>query len=286
MLVALDVDGTLITGDLRLSPRVTSAVQAVSAAGHHVIIATGRSIGATLPVVGALDLGGCYAVCSNGAFTVRTTAPPALVRALERGRGARFAFGADAVSSATLPTYAMVDVATFDPWPALMRIKEVLPGASFAVETDTADFLVSATFPAGEVSDRVQRVGLDALRGVKAARVVVASDAHTPEEFLEISSGLGLSGVNYAVGYSAWIDIAPEGTSKASALEAVRERLGVAPGATVAIGDGRNDVEMLAWAARSAAMGGSPPEVVAAATEVTASVEDDGAALVLESLLR
>ncbi len=286
MLVALDVDGTLITGDLVMSPRVPAAVQAVVAAGHHVVIATGRSISATLPVVGALDIGGCYAVCSNGSFTVSTTAAPPVVRALERRRGERFAFGADAVSSATLPSYEMVDVATFDPWPALLRLRDALPEASFAVETDGAEFVVAGPFPASEVAETVVRVEFEQLQGIKAARVVVASDAHSPEEFLGLTEGLGLSGVNYAVGYSAWIDIAPEGISKASALEAIRERLGVAREATVAVGDGRNDIEMLTWAARSAAMGGAPPEVVAAATEVTPSVEDDGAALVLESLLR
>jgi hydroxymethylpyrimidine pyrophosphatase-like HAD family hydrolase len=54
----------------------------------------------------------------------------------------------------------------------------------------------------------------------------------------------------------------------------------------VAIGDGRNDIEMLGWAGRGVAMGQAPDEVIAAADEVTASVFDDGAAHVLLSLLR
>ena len=51
------------------------------------------------------------------------------------------------------------------------------------------------------------------------------------------------------------------------------------------MGDGRNDVEMLAWAGRGVAMGQAVPEVQAAADEVTASVDEDGVALVLENLL-
>ena len=54
---------------------------------------------------------------------------------------------------------------------------------------------------------------------------------------------------------------------------------------TLAIGDGRNDIEMLTWAGRGVAMGQAPEEVVAAADEVTKSVYDDGAALVLRGLL-
>jgi len=65
----------------------------------------------------------------------------------------------------------------------------------------------------------------------------------------------------------------------------VRLQLGIDPSRTVAVGDGRNDIEMLGWAGRGVAMGQAPEEVIAVADEVTASVFDDGAALVLRSLL-
>ena len=81
------------------------------------------------------------------------------------------------------------------------------------------------------------------------------------------------------------MDINPEGVTKASALEQVRRKLGVEPANTVAVGDQRNDVEMLEWAARGVAMGQAPDEVKAAADEVTAPIDDDGAALVLRSLI-
>jgi hydroxymethylpyrimidine pyrophosphatase-like HAD family hydrolase len=45
----------------------------------------------------------------------------------------------------------------------------------------------------------------------------------------------------------------------------------------LAIGDGRNDTEMLSWAGRGVAMGQAPPEVKDAADHVTGRVEDDGA---------
>jgi len=53
----------------------------------------------------------------------------------------------------------------------------------------------------------------------------------------------------------------------------------------VAVGDGRNDIEMLRWAARGVAMGNAPAEVQAVADEVTGPVGADGLADVLESLL-
>jgi hydroxymethylpyrimidine pyrophosphatase-like HAD family hydrolase len=49
----------------------------------------------------------------------------------------------------------------------------------------------------------------------------------------------------------------------------------------LAIGDGRNDVEMLRWAGRGVAMGQAVEEVRAAADAVTATVQDDGVAVEL-----
>jgi hydroxymethylpyrimidine pyrophosphatase-like HAD family hydrolase len=85
-----------------------------------------------------------------------------------------------------------------------------------------------------------------------------------------------------AVGYRAWLDIGPEGVSKASALVKVANRLGVVPEDCLAIGDGRNDVEMLLWAGRGVAVGQAPPEVEHAADDVTEPVTSDGAAVELE----
>ena len=66
--------------------------------------------------------------------------------------------------------------------------------------------------------------------------------------------------------------------SKASGLAIVADKLGVDQADVLAIGDGRNDIEMLAWAGRGVAMGQSIEEVRAAADDVTDTVYDDGAA--------
>jgi hydroxymethylpyrimidine pyrophosphatase-like HAD family hydrolase len=260
MLVALDVDGTLIDKDERLSDRVRDAVRAVCDAGHHVVVATGRSLIATLPVLDRLGLTSGYAVVSNGAVTVR------LDPAAENG-------------------YEVADVVTFDPGPALRLLHEHLPGAAYAVEELGSGFRLYGPFPDGELVGELTVVPFEQLLDTPATRVVVRSTDHTPQDFLDLTQRIGLHGVNYAVGWTAWLDLAPEGVSKASALEAVRRQLGVRRSRTVAVGDGRNDIEMLTWAARSAAMGQAPQEVKDAAGEVAPAVDDDGLADVLESLL-
>lgn len=261
LLVALDVDGTLIDHDERLSDRVREAVAQVVAAGHHVVVATGRSVVATLPVLDRLSLTSGLAVCSNGAVTIR------LDPALPQG-------------------YDVASVVTFDPEPALRLLREHLPGAAFAVEDLGTGFRFSGPFPVEELVGELTVVPFEELLDHPATRVVVRSPEHTSQEFLELTERIGLHGVNYAVGWTAWLDIAPDGVSKASALELVRRELGVANGRTVAAGDGRNDLEMLAWAARSVAMGNAPPEVRAAAGEVAGDVMEDGIAVVLEAIAR
>ena len=70
-MVALDVDGTLVDHDGHMSPGVRDAARAVVSDGHDVLIATGRSLNATLPVIEQIGLDRGYAVCCNGGVTLR-----------------------------------------------------------------------------------------------------------------------------------------------------------------------------------------------------------------------
>ena len=74
-LIALDVDGTIITHGGHLDARVHAAITACVSNGHHVVIATGRSVVATMPVLARLGIGHGYAVCSNGAVPLVSRPP-------------------------------------------------------------------------------------------------------------------------------------------------------------------------------------------------------------------
>ena len=50
-LVALDIDGTILTHGGDLKKPVQESISAVADAGHHIVIATGRSVVATMPVL-------------------------------------------------------------------------------------------------------------------------------------------------------------------------------------------------------------------------------------------
>lgn len=258
-LIAIDIDGTTLHHDGTLSGDVYSAVRRAVAAGHDVVVATGRSLLEAWPVIDALGLRTGYAVCSNGAVTLR----------LDAGEPGG---------------YRIVDQVTFDPRPALELLRNAWPGAVFAVERVGVGFDISAPFPDGDLSGHLRVSSWEELVGAPTTRLTFFSpDAHVAE-FAHAVERIGLHGVNYAVGYTAWLDVAPAGISKASALEDVRARLGVPGHRTVAVGDQRNDLEMLAWAACGVAMGNAPTEVKAVADLVTGDVREDGLAAVLRAL--
>lgn len=259
-LVALDIDGTLMTFDEVLSDAARAAVVAVRAAGHHVVLASGRSLTAVLPVAEQLGIERGYLVCSNGAVTAR------LDPGVPEG-------------------YELTEVVTFDAGPALRLLREKLPDARYAVEDIGVGFRMTELFPDGELNGVHRIVGFDELWADEVTRVIVRAPHGTSEDFHELAQHLGLDDVTYAVGWTAWMDIAPLGVTKATALEQVRGALHVQPHRTVAIGDGHNDIDMLAWAARGVAMGHAPAGVREAADEVTGSIGDDGAVPVLQSLL-
>jgi HAD superfamily hydrolase (TIGR01484 family) len=135
--------------------------------------------------------------------------------------------------------------------------------------------------------DNAREATFDELLLQRATRVVVISPDHQLEDFLQIVEDMGLHKVSYAIGWTAWLDIAPDGVNKATALERVRGWLDVPLDRVIAVGDGRNDIDMFSWAGaagRSVAMGQAPPEVRAAAHEAAADVDHAGLAAVLDSL--
>nr|WP_297424913.1 HAD family hydrolase [uncultured Actinotalea sp.] len=258
-LVALDLDGTLLDWTGRLLDGIADAVAELRERGDHVVVATGRSVHSALAYAQQLGIDVGPAVTSNGAVTVELD-------------------GQD-------PGYRITDLVTFDAGPALRLVREELPDALFAVEDVGRGFFVHGAFPDGEMDGHVTPVGFEELCAVPATRVVIRSPEHTDADFHAMVQRIGLHEVSYAVGWTAWLDLSPQGVSKATALEAVREQLGVDPSRTVAVGDGRNDVEMLRWAARGVAMGHADEVTRAAADEVTGAFDEGGALAVLRGLL-
>ncbi|OAH49198.1 haloacid dehalogenase [Microbacterium oleivorans] len=263
LLIALDVDGTILLEDESYSPGVVDAIADAQRAGHEVMLATGRSWEGTRHILEGLALTPEYVVCSNGAVILRRTGPA----------GTR--------------EYERFHTEQFDASEVLTLLRDHLPSARYMVELPDGRRLYTDDMDEWNVS-RADRVPFEDLSAQPVSRVVVVSEEGTDQDFVDLVSRIGLNEVSYAVGWSAWLDIAPQGVDKATGLEKVREWLGIEPAHVVVIGDGRNDIGMFRWArangGRAIAMGQGPDEVTSEASELTASVTEGGVTAVLKAL--
>lgn len=261
-LVALDIDGTLLRwveglgmSHEEVTPAVHDAIQRVLDAGAHVVLSSGRAPHNMTAVADMLALHGhgekIWIVAANGAVVLRY--PPAEV----------------------------VHEVTFDARAAVAAVLKEHPEALVAVEDRGVGYRVSAPFPDGELGGTSVVAEVADMVAEPVSRVIIRDPKATADDFVALAAGLGLHGTDYIVGWTAWLDLAPVGVSKASGLEYVAGQLGIDRADVLAIGDGRNDIEMLQWAGRGVAMGQSVDDVKAVADHVTLSVDDDGAAVEL-----
>jgi HAD superfamily hydrolase (TIGR01484 family) len=255
-LVALDIDGTLLDSGMDV-PAVTSrAVAAARAVGHHVVLATGRSLIGALPVAQSLGLDSGWVVVSNGAVTARL-AP-------------------DAPGE-----YVLHEQHTFDVGGVVRLAYDRIPDVRVAVEVVGWGYLVTREFDRADINGEqriVQRV--DELWATPVTRAILAGPGVT--SLVGPLRGLGVTATPNA---QSWVDVTAPGLSKATALDKIRGMLRVDPARTVAIGDGWNDREMLAWAAHGVAMGHAPEPIKALAKRVTGTIHEHGAATVLHALV-
>ena len=281
LLVALDVDGTILDIEGRMSERMMTSLARLRAHGVRVVISTGRGIQAALPVAHRVGLTDGWMICANGAITLRMdpTAPGG---------------------------YEVIDSVTFDPADAIAALSRAVPDGIVAVEVLGGGFKVSRPFPDGELIEAQRVVSLEEMASQPVTRVVLRAPGMDVKEFSELVAGCGLHSVEYAIGWTAWLDVAPDGVTKASALQALAARLGADAGQvgctgqaesagraehtgrtmhTIAVGDGANDIEMLRWAGIGAAMGSAPQSVKDSSDIVTEPVWHDGCAALLDAVV-
>lgn len=261
-LIALDLDGTVLNHgslgqnshlELTIEPDLAQAIVTLHRQ-HEVVIATGRSVDATLPVVEALGIHPKWVVAANGAVTLKR----------------------DALAHRS---YRREYVESFAPEKILRTIRPHLATARYAVESAEGTFYYTEPIPAGTLPAKQLRVTFDELVKVPASRVIVVSPDHRLEEFITTANTAGLKNVSYRVGNTVWLDIAPVGVSKASALERIRGIEHISLRNVFAAGDGSNDIEMFRWAAKygvAYAMGQAFDHVKKHANRVTGTIDENG----------
>ncbi|MFJ5828148.1 Cof-type HAD-IIB family hydrolase [Streptomyces sp. NPDC093089] len=264
-LIATDLDGTLLHDDKSVSARTVAALAAAEQAGIEVFFVTGRPA-RWMDVVSDHVHGHGLAICANGAAVVDLHGENTFVevRPLERST-------ALAVVTA---------------------LRAAAPGTSFAVELTTGIHYEPQYPPffldPGATVATAEKLLFEEAPGAAAPvlKLLAQHPELDPDVFLAVAGEAAGDLASFTRSSpTALIEISALGVSKASTLARCCAERGITADEVVAFGDMPNDIEMLAWAGRSYAMGNAHPDVIAAASGRAVGNNEDGVAVVIEQLV-
>ncbi|WP_251042253.1 HAD-IIB family hydrolase [Arthrobacter sp. ISL-69] len=258
--VFLDVDGTY--ADYGVVPEGhVRAVQAARQAGHRVFLCTGRPVSMLPPSILAAGFDGL--VASAGAYA--EVAGTVLVdRRFPADLAARTVRALDAHDA----VYVLeAQEALHVPPAALERLRAILD----------AHFEQAPEGPVGS-SDILRAVRTTSNRAdVPFAKVSVFDSPVAMESLVgEIGGDIAVVANSVADEGRHAGELYQRGISKADGVAAVAAHLGIAQADTIAVGDGANDLEMIAYAGVGIAIEGSLPELVALADRTAAPPRQEG----------
>lgn len=256
-LIALDLDGTLLDSHGRLPERNRTAVREACARGVTVILATGKSRASAAHLLRELDLRtpgvytqGLTIFDGDGRLLHEITLDPAVTTAVVAYLEAH-----------NLPTIAHAGTRLLTPadTPARRllhtRFDEPLPEVVGPLGPQLDGLRINKLLVSDPGNNAATRAALRELVGARATVLQAV-----PE----------------------FIEVVPPHTSKGAGVTAVLGLLGIAPENVLAIGDGENDVEMLALAGIGVAMGNAHPRARQVADAVVANNDGCGVAEAIE----
>lgn len=256
-LLALDLDGTLLTPQHIITQRTYDALHKAVAAGMKLVVATGQTLDVLRVVCADLPLSGPQ-IIYNGAIIADINSSAILYEqlvpeehilpTLDTMRN----FGLHRVYHTHQRVYADRDTPNARNW--------YRPPVPPAVEVDD----VASLYP--QPCIKLVGVGEPATLREKrrALEHLLADELYVTQASREL------------------LEFLHPAVSKGHALSLIAQMLHIAPEEVVAIGDNHNDIGMLRFAGLGIAMGNAHDEVKAAADYVTLRNTEDGVAVALE----
>jgi HAD superfamily hydrolase (TIGR01484 family) len=251
-LILVDLDGTLVGKDHKVSPRNAAALERATAAGTRVVVATGRPVRLLAPI--RESLGHSIALCYNGAIVLDLATDQVIDAHLLDGRV--FQRAVEKVRETGLEFIVAV---------------EGMPDVGIRGEIG---FREGYAMPRGTLEEICDGDVVKGLVRAMGDQFVPAWDAFSTgfRDEIEVTRS-GIEGL---------IEISRAGVSKGGVIDELARGWAIDPSDAIAFGDMPNDLEMFRWAGRSVAMGNAEPEVKLAATEVGDHHDEDAVAQVLE----
>jgi hydroxymethylpyrimidine pyrophosphatase-like HAD family hydrolase len=303
-MIAVDMDGTLLGSDGKVSARNLAALKAAEQAGIEVVVATGRRHCYAMRQLRGLGLSEENALISSNGTVTRTLGTTLIERNRMTGPTALWLCGhLDEFRNSLVITFDKVGpdgedtrgalvvehleelngsiskwMVANEPYMAhVVPIERALPGGGGDATDAPIQMMLCGTV------ERMRRAEARLLEhpGVSAVGVGPQECARDAE--------VALHRTEYPERDLSIVDILPAGCSKGSALVRLAEKRGVKMEEVLAIGDNWNDVSMLAVAGRAVLMANSPEDLKERAAAMGWSVgprhDEDGVAVAIEAAL-
>ena len=238
-MLALDLDGTILSANLHLDPRDVEAVGRILRAGVTVVACTGRPFPGALPWARRIGLDSPI-ICYQGA-QVRTPVGEMLL-----DHGIAHDLAMDVIRFARERD---LHIQAYDN--DMLLVERDRPEAH--------EYANHAGMPINVVGD------LDVAMGPTTPKLVIVAKRELLEALLPEVRKRWQGRLNAATSMPTYLEFTTIESDKANALAFLCERLGIPQSQAVAVGDGRNDVSMIAWSGLGIAVEGALPEVIAAA---------------------
>ena len=272
-LLAIDLDGTLLSSQGRLSARNRAALHRVHQAGVRIVLCTGRSFPETRPILDeiGLDLDATVTVCGallTDARTGRTLESTPIQLAVACRVTEWFQTHGFTVLWLNDSESAGFDGYVIDGprrHPAVDRWVEQSPCRVACVERPGEDLYAPLRISIIDEPEVLERVSPELTRDFNGQ--LTHNLLRAPAYDLTILEA-------FAPQVNKWYGI-----------ERLCRRWNIDPARTVAIGDDVNDVDMVRRAGLGVAMANARPEVKSVARRVAADNDSDGVAEVIEALL-
>ena len=264
-LVAIDLDGTLLTDDKRISQKNLTVLQKAKEQGVKVVLCTGRPLAAITPFIEQLGLNepGDYSITFNGGLVQENDTGEILSK-----------------SGMTLED--------------VQRISQLMIELDLPLDVLSEEVVLQLPTSTNHPSIYPELNGLLTYKPAKLAdltsdglynKVVMAYH----QEFLD--QQIEKIPVQFKADYeviktrSNLLEFMPKGVTKAFGLDHLAQYLGMTSDEVMALGDEENDLSMIQYAGMGVAMANAVEKVRQAADYITSSNEEDGVAKAVEKFV-
>ncbi len=295
-LIALDLDGTLLDRESKISPRNLATLLAAEAAGITVVIATGRRHFYALKVLGGLPLRPNTILISSNGAVVRTFASQLIEHTHMLPAAARWLVG-------HLGEFRSSLVLTFDRTitegpQAGQDARGALVIEHFPHLNNSIGKWMEANEPYILVADPIESCLTDQEPPIQAMLAGPIERMRRAEQHLlqdpqvaavgevRAAATIQLNRTEYPERDLSIVDILPAGCSKGAAILRLAASRNIPAAAVMCVGDNWNDLSMLEIAGHPILMGNAPADLLQLAAEkawqVTAPHHEDGVAQAIE----